>query len=852
MLANGGSIAGTVFLDTDASGTYAAAHDVGIPGVIMTLTGTSSAPGTDAQPFTLQAVTDDEGKYQFTGIGAGSFTLTQSQPSAWQDGEESAGSPAGQVSDNQVVFANWPDDTNGTGYDFGELAILPQFVSKRLFLNSSSKEAFRNLNAAMIQQGGDFDTADGIRSRSLPSTVALSGSGGGSVSNPINKAPVSFAISPASVAENSAVGSVVGAVTAVDPDGNTPLTFGLSNDGLGTFELVGTEIRVKNNSLLDFESRDSISITVTATDSLGGVGFATLPIKITDVEDGKPINMPPSAIMPAEITLEENTAVGTLAANLFATDPEGDPITYSLTDSDTGTFEIADGNQLRVLNSSKLDFESRPTFTIIANAADTAGNSTPTTITVNLTNVNEAPLLITPFTDLAVNEDSSISTLDVGTHFQDPDAGTTLVFTATSSEASIVTTSVTGSVLTLQLQPDANTSADGPVSITVTASDGELSVSDTFSITVRPVNDAPAVLVTSNVSSEEDAGPQTVPNFVTSIASGAANEASQSVTVSVTNFTNNLFAAGGEPEIVNGELQYTAAPNAYGQSVLTIRARDDGGTENDGKDTSTTQTATITITPVNDAPTGITFASPNVSLNAAVGSTVGGVLTVVDPDSGDDYTFALNNDADGRFSLSNNRLVLANNTGLSVGQTFSVTVQATRTPLSELAETIEQDFTITVVAVEARVVTLGSATVSGTASQTAQLPIVVSETQDILGIDFAIKYDKTRLSLFNSGERPTSQTASVRLGTALTGWLLSWDVNEDFSTSEGLLVVTIANVNELPQMTNGQLLILDFDLVPERTGVASVSWIAEQGNLRSELNEGQIPVTLLDGQIQIQ
>ena len=40
----------------------------------------------------------------------------------------------------------------------------------------------------------------------------------------------------------------------------------------------------------------------------------------------------------------------------------------------------------------------------------------------------------------------------------------------------------------------------------------------------------------------------------------------------------------------------------YGSATLSIYVMDDGGTENDGVDTSATQTVTLTITPVNDVP----------------------------------------------------------------------------------------------------------------------------------------------------------------------------------------------------------------------------------------------------------
>src|SRR5262249_19992284 len=51
-----------------------------------------------------------------------------------------------------------------------------------------------------------------------------------------------------------------------------------------------------------------------------------------------------------------------------------------------------------------------------------------------------------------------------------------------------------------------------------------------------------------------------------------------------------------------GTLTYTPAADANGTAVVTVRLRDDGGTDRGGQDTSAAQTFTITVNPANDAP----------------------------------------------------------------------------------------------------------------------------------------------------------------------------------------------------------------------------------------------------------
>ena len=69
----------------------------------------------------------------------------------------------------------------------------------------------------------------------------------------------------------------------------------------------------------------------------------------------------------------------------------------------------------------------------------------------------------------------------------------------------------------------------------------------------------------------------------------------------MTNDNNALF--GTQPAIAaNGTLTYTLAANANGVATVTVDALDNGGTANGGDATSGTQTFTITVTAVNDAP----------------------------------------------------------------------------------------------------------------------------------------------------------------------------------------------------------------------------------------------------------
>ena len=123
----------------------------------------------------------------------------------------------------------------------------------------------------------------------------------------------------------------------------------------------------------------------------------------------------------------------------------------------------------------------------------------------------------------------------------------------------------------------------------------------TFTITVTPVNDEPSFTKGADETVLEDAGAQTVNGWATALDKGATNESGQTLSFAVTNDNNSLFSV--QPAIdATGNLTYTPAADANGSATVSVVLSDDGGTANGGDDTYATQTFTITVDDVNDAP----------------------------------------------------------------------------------------------------------------------------------------------------------------------------------------------------------------------------------------------------------
>ena len=259
---------------------------------------------------------------------------------------------------------------------------------------------------------------------------------------------------------------------------------------------------------------------------------------------------------------------------------------------------------------------------------------------------NAVPTLAEIPNPAAILEDAGEQTVNLGGISAGPvdDSWQVLTVTATSSNPGLIpnpavtyTSSNATGTLKYTPVPDAN----GTALITVVVRDdggtvngGVDAVTNTFTIVVTPVNDAPSVtFAQSTVTVLEDAGAQSSSSFATFLA-GPPNEAAQTLVgyaVSVDNA--GLFSAA--PAIDNnGRLTFTSALNANGQATVTVVVQDNGGTglmdaglrpqgalPTGGVDKST-NTFTIVVTPVNDAPVAV---NDSYTVNQGDVLTVGGL-----------------------------------------------------------------------------------------------------------------------------------------------------------------------------------------------------------------------------------
>ena len=175
----------------------------------------------------------------------------------------------------------------------------------------------------------------------------------------------------------------------------------------------------------------------------------------------------------------------------------------------------------------------------------------------------------------------------------------------------------------------------------------------TFSITVNAVNDEPSFSKGADQSVLEDAAPQIVNTWATSLNTGANNEGNQALTFTLSNDNNSLFSV--QPAIdSSGTLTYSLAADAHGAATVSVVLSDDGDTLNGGDDTFATQTFNLTVNSVNDEPSFTKGPDENVLEDAGpqvVNSWATSLNKGAINENGQTLTFTLSNNNNALFSV---------------------------------------------------------------------------------------------------------------------------------------------------------------------------------------------------------
>ena len=252
-----------------------------------------------------------------------------------------------------------------------------------------------------------------------------------------------------------------------DPDGDTLAYTVAASDSIRlAASVVGSTV-----TMIALAKGETV-VAVTATDSEGASAVQTFRVTVP--------NRPPTVgetIQPQ--TLFRNEADTRRLLPHF-TDPDGDPLTFSATVTDSSVVTVTVSRAGGTLTVTAV---SQGAAEVTATATDDEGLSAQQTFVVTVP--NRAPSATGPISAQSLFKRDSVR-FDLTPRFTDPD-GDPLTYTAATTDASVATAGIEGTRLTIR------TMAAGEAAITVTATDpGGMQAQQSFLVTVE--NRPPAVI----------------------------------------------------------------------------------------------------------------------------------------------------------------------------------------------------------------------------------------------------------------------------------------------------------------------------------------------------------------------
>ena len=437
---------------------------------------------------------------------------------------------------------------------------------------------------------------------------------------------------------------------ATDVDVGDTLTYSLTGIDSDHFTIDPSSGELAFNSAPDYEApadygaNNVYELSVAATDSIGKQAQQSLEVTINNLND----NQPQFDLTSDSFDIAENTtAVTTIAAS----DADGNDLTFSLTTSTDASFFSLNASSGVLAFVSAPDFESAQdsnadnTYELELNVFD-GSHTTTESVSVTVTNVDEAPSFASANESLSVSENTGDAVYQA--QASDPE-GATLTYSSSGADVGLFTLDSTSGELSFKQSPDyeqaTDQDGDNVYELTITASDGANQVSQSLAITVTNVNEAPAFASASvNLNTDENAA-----GFTHIV--DAADDPDQGETLT--------YQLGGD-DAVAFDFDTTTRALAFKQSP-DYESPADQGTNNVYQVTitaadaeySTTQAITITVADLNDESPQFTSASSLVLdyTSVAVDTTIY-TVQATDADAGDQITYTLSGADQQHFSFA--------------------------------------------------------------------------------------------------------------------------------------------------------------------------------------------------------
>ena len=501
--------------------------------------------------------------------------------------------------------------------------------------------------------------------------------------------PSDISLSNASVAENQPASTMVGTFSTIDLDDDThiySLVSGAGDADNGSFAIVSATLQTSES--FDYETKDSYTIRVQSDDGQATIS-ETFAITVTNINDAPAFTSTPVTTATEEVAYEyvvtaEDVDVGDAVSITALTLPGWLDLT-----GDGGVTETLSGTPTNDDVGEHL---------IALHVEDLAGATATQTFTITVANVNDAPV----FTSTPVTTATQDASYSYPVAAADVDADDVLTITAESLPGWLTLVDHGDGTATLSGTPANADVGDHAMSLLVTDAGG-LTDTQSFTITVANVNDAPIFTSTPITTATEEVAYEYV---VTAEDVDVGDAVSITAVLTLPSWLD-LTSDGGVTETLSG----TPTNDDVGEHLVELRVEDLAGA-------TATQAFTITVANVNDAPaftsTPVTTATQDASYSYPVAAadvdadevltitaeSLPGWLTLVDHGDGTATLSGTPANADvGDHAMS---LLVTDAGGLTDTQAFAISVANvndapafTSTPVTTATEEVAYEYVVT-------------------------------------------------------------------------------------------------------------------------------------------------------------
>ncbi|OCP56457.1 tandem-95 repeat protein [Vibrio parahaemolyticus] len=436
--------------------------------------------------------------------------------------------------------------------------------------------------------------------------------------NPVNDAPTIKVDAVESITEDAVnTDTVVATLTVRDTDtSEDQLTVSLENNSNGYFVLVGNEVKLTqagvdavNNDELNLKD---LTISASVSDGVNPTANDSDSLIVNRVNDAPTVE---NAI--ADQELSEDFATYTIDLNDAFKDSDS-ALNFSVSGNSNVLVSIENGI---ATISPTADWNGSETLTFTA--TDPSGESISQTV-----NFTAAPVADIVADKATVVEDTPTIIKVLGNDTFEGDGKVVSLDTNNGPANGMVSVNPDGSVTYTP-----NDNYVGKDTFTYVVTSGGVSESTTVTVNVTPVNDAP--VAKDDIATTQEDTAVTIDVLPNDSDVDGDKLSSQSATVP---------EAQGKVEIVDGKLVFTPAENFNGDAEI-IYTVTDGQLADEAK-------VTVTVNPVNNAPTIKVEAVESITEDAVNTDTVVATLTVRDTDTPEDQlTVSLENNSNGYFVL---------------------------------------------------------------------------------------------------------------------------------------------------------------------------------------------------------